>query len=101
MGAIGSAKAQNVDLDQALDQAQDAAFSVFDWAFIIIIAAIFLVGATGLVFGLVKVFSGRASEGVTSLIVGIVAIVLVAVLVGVFFTLYQDTVAGASGGGTT
>ena len=97
MGAMGQVRAQEIELDEALTEAQTAAFSVFDWAFIIIIAVIFLVGATGLTFGLIKVFSGRPSEGVVSLIVGIIAIVLVAVLVGVFFSLYQDTVSSIEG----
>jgi len=74
----------------ALDEAQDQVFDVLDWAFILIIVSVFLVGATGLVFGLIKVFSGRPGEGVVALIVGVVAIIVVVVLIGLFFSFYEE-----------
>ena len=84
--------AQAVDISGALDDTKEAAFEVMDWAFIIVIATVFLIGAVGISFALVKVFSGKASEGVTALIVGIICIVLAASLIAVFYTYYQTAV---------
>lgn len=89
MGVVTNVKGQQ-DLDEALDESKEQLFSVFDWAFIIVIVLAFLIGAVGLTFGLAKVFSGKASEGVTALLVGVVAIIVTVTMVGVFYSFYQD-----------
>jgi len=74
----------------ALLMSVSASLRAQTWAFILIIVSVFLVGATGLVFGLIKVFSGRPGEGVVALIVGVVAIIVVVVLIGLFFSFYEE-----------